>query len=89
MRKLDFHVPTAKGDAASIMSKQDKTHVANDRQRRERLKRQLRLLYDDVAREDVPDTLMALINQIGTAPASEEATPSPETADDKKEAAPE
>ena len=89
MRKLDFHVPPAKGAATSIMSKQDKTQLANDRQRRERLKRQLRLLYDDVAREDVPNTLMALINQIGTAPDSEAAAPAADTHEDKKEAAPE
>jgi len=85
MRKLDFHLPTAKGAATPIMSKQDKTQLANDRQRRERLKRQLRLLYDDVAREDVPDTLMALINQIGSATDSDAAS---DMTEEKKEAAP-
>lgn len=69
MRKLDFHVPGVKGANTSAMSSQDKKQVAEDRQRRERLKRQLRLLYDDVAREDVPDALMALVDKIGTAPA--------------------
>lgn len=78
MRKLDFPIPTAKGAATPIMSKQDKKELANDRQRRERLKRQLRLLYDDVAREDMPDSLMALINQIGEAPAVGEAAPAPQ-----------
>lgn len=67
MRKLDFHLPPAKGAASHVMSKQDKQQLASDRQRRERLKRQLRLLYDDVAREDVPDSLMALVDQIGKA----------------------
>lgn len=65
MRKLDFHLPTPKGAATPIMSKHDKKELASDRQRRERLKRQLRLLYDDVAREEVPDALMALVDQIG------------------------
>ncbi len=69
MRKLDFHVPGVKGANTSAMSSQDKKQVAEDRQRRERLKRQLRLLYDDVAREDVPDALMALVDRIGNAPA--------------------
>lgn len=85
MRKLDFHPPTAKGAATPIMSKQDKTQLANDRQRRERLKRQLRLLYDDVAREEVPDALMALVNQIGGAPARGSAT---ESSDDEDKAGP-
>lgn len=67
MRKLDFHLPPATGAASHVMSKQDKQQLASDRQRRERLKRQLRLLYDDVAREDVPDALMALVDQIGKA----------------------
>ncbi|MGQ3074641.1 MAG: NepR family anti-sigma factor [Ferrovibrionaceae bacterium] len=70
MRKLDFHVPGVKGANTSAMSSQDKKQVAEDRQRRERLKRQLRLLYDDVAREDVPDALMALVDRIGNAPAA-------------------
>lgn len=75
MRKLDFPAP-AKGVPGSAMSPQDKKQLANDRQRRERLKRQLRLLYDDVAREDVPDALMALVDQIGQAPSPKpEATP--------------
>ncbi len=74
MRKLDF-LPTAKGAANPIMSKQDKKDLVADRQRRDRLKRQLRLLYDDVAREDVPDALMALVDQIGKALA--EAAPAP------------
>ncbi len=67
MRKLDFHLPPATSAASQVMSKQDKQQLASDRQRRERLKRQLRLLYDDVAREDVPDALMALVDQIGKA----------------------
>ncbi len=74
MRKLDFHLPPAKGAASHVMSKQDKQQLASDRQRRERLKRQLRLLYDDVAREDVPDSLMALVDQIGKAAPSGDAT---------------
>ncbi len=67
MRKLDFQLPPGKGAASHVMSKQDKQQLASDRQRRERLKRQLRLLYDDVAREEVPDALMALVDQIGKA----------------------
>jgi len=72
MRKLDFQLPPAKGAASHVMSKQDKQQLASDRQRRERLKRQLRLLYDDVAREDVPDALMALVDQIGKAGPAED-----------------
>jgi hypothetical protein len=78
MRKLDF-LPTAKGAATPIMSKQDKKDLVADRQRRDRLKRQLRLLYDDVAREDVPDALMALVDQIGQASAE----PAPAEAPDQ------
>jgi hypothetical protein len=86
MRKLDFYAPGVKGGETTTMNPKDKKQVASDRQRRERLKRQLRLLYDDVAREEVPDTLMALVDQIGKAP---EPDPEAEAGGIKKEPAPE